>query len=397
MFFPSMRSTRPAKRLSCFFPGLLLALAHAVGCTSAGLAEPARFLEPDRRFDVIPSPPWPGGQGEALAFAGRALAGWEIQLAGVTLDGPRLVALAAQKGPGPMEVKVREGLGRPVDLEDFIFFLDDVLRLGGSGRRGEVVWVTPGRARSAGILLHPDDVFGGSPRVYGSQGPLSIDPPRPQLNLPPAGDGDPPGPGWAARYRNPSQEAESLAALEGYPGGEAFAGRVGSLISQLREQGAEVYLNSTVRSRERGYLMWGAFLLGHASGEADLQAGLRQLEEARSEWGLSVPIDWHAWDDWERTRDAAREMAETYEVVFATREGARASDHYAGRAVDLVALALPRRLVLRAPGGGLGRFDLSGSDESRDLSLSPELIDWVEANFGLRKLRADYPHWSNTR
>jgi hypothetical protein len=90
-------------------------------------------------------------------------------------------------------------------------------------------------------------------------------------------------------------------------------------------------------------------------------------------------------------------MAETYEVVFATREGARASDHYTGRAVDLVALRLPRRLVLRAPGGEVGRFDLSGSDESRDLSLSPKIIDWVETNFGLRKLRADYPHWSDTR
>jgi hypothetical protein len=397
MFFPSMQSTRCPRRLSFFFTSLLLAVAHGVGWTSAGVAEPARLLEPDRRFDVIPSPPWPGGQGEALAFAGEALADWTIHLAGVSVGGPDLVALAAQKGPEPIEVKVREGLGRPVDLEDFIFFLDDVLRLGRSGRRGEVIWLTPGRARSAGILLHPDDVFGGSPRVYGSRGPLSIDPPRPQLNLSPARDGDPPGPGWAARYRNPSQEAESLASLEPYPGGESFAARVRELIAQLRQQGAEVYLNSTVRSRERGYLMWGAFLLGRASGEADLRAGVRQLEEARAEWGLLVPIRWLVGDDWERTRDGARAMAETYEVVFATREGARASDHYTGRAVDLVALRLPRRLVLRAPGGEVGRFDLSGSDESRDLSLSPKIIDWVETNFGLRKLRADYPHWSDTR
>ena len=390
-----MRSIRG--RQSFYFGVVVLALVHGLGWASVSAAEPARSLEPDRRFDVIPLPPWPGGPGEALAFAGEALGEWEIHLAGVTVSGPRLVALAAQTGPEPMEVKVREDLGRPVDLEDFIFFLDDVLRLGASGRRGEVVWVTPGRARSSGILLHPDDVFGGPPRVYGSRGPLSIDAPRPQLNLSPASDGDPPGPRWAARYRNPSQEAEQLAALEAYPGGESFAGRVRSLIAQLREQGAEVYLNSTVRSRERGYLMWGAFLLGRASGEADLRARVRQLEEARSEWGLSVPIRWLAWGDWERTRDASREMAETYEVVFATREGARASDHYAGRAVDLVALALPRRLILRAPDGELARFDLSGINEARDLSLSPELIGWLEVNFGLHKLRADYPHWSNAR
>jgi hypothetical protein len=88
-------------------------------------------------------------------------------------------------------------------------------------------------------------------------------------------------------------------------------------------------------------------------------------------------------------------MAETYEVVYATEAGARASDHYTGRAVDLVVLALPRQLALLAPNGEIGRFDLSPPRAARDLSLSPEVIEWLEENFDLTKLRSDYPHWSD--
>ena len=382
---------RPSRFLAFCAAGLGLA-----GATDAPAGEP-RLLAPDRRFDVIPPPPWPGGQAEALGFAGRGLGDWRIDLAGVPVDGRRLVGLAAQSGPDPLEVVVREDFGRPVDLEDFLFFLDDLLREGEAGLRGEVVWLTPGRARRAGIFLHPDDVFAGKPRRYGTAGSIAIDPPRPQLDLEPARDGDPPGSAWAMRYPNPSQEAESLAALAARRNSTAFAQRVASLIGQLREQGAEVYLNSTVRSPERGYLMWGAFVLSRASDEKDLLAQVARLQRAREQWGLSVAIRWLHPEGWEATREAARSMAETYEVVFATEEGARASDHYTGNAVDLVALALPRRLRLRAPGGETRLFDLSDPSAARDLSLSPELIDWLEAHFDLKKMRADYPHWSDAR
>ena len=355
-----------------------------------------RSLVPDRVFDVIPAPPWPGGSGQAMAFAGEALGDWKLHLAGVPVDGPRLVALAEGAPGESLEAALRVDLGRPVDLGDFIFFLDDVLRDGARGLRGQLVWVTPGRARSAGILLHPDDVFAGKPRLYGEGGPLAIDRPQPQRDMDPALDGDPPGPPWAMRYRNPSQEEEALAALEIIRGNASFARRIRSLMQQLRDQGAEVYLNSSVRSRERGYLMWGAFLLSRASSEADLEARVERLRAARSEWALSVPIRWLHPGGWEATRDAARAMADTYEVVFATEEGARASDHYTGKAVDLVALALPERLELRSPRGDSYSFDLSSLTASRDLSLSPDLIEWLELNWGLNKLRSDYPHWSDT-
>jgi hypothetical protein len=358
---------------------------------------PVRVLMPDRNYDVLPRPPWSGGPAEALQRAGESLGTWRVDLAGVKVDGPRLIRLATSAKAASLEAALREDFGRPVDLEDFLLFLDDLLREGEQGLEGEVVWITSSRARKAGIFLHPDDIFEGKPRLYGSHGPVVIDPPRPQLNLAPARDGDSPGSAWAMRYPNPVKEPEALAALARIRDESALAQRVRSLIAQLRAQGAEVYLNSTVRSPERGYLMWGAFLLSRAANEEELLAGVKRLERAREEWGLEVQIRWLDPKGWQATRDAALAMAETYEVVFATEAGARASDHYTGNAVDLVALGLPTRLELRAPEGEIRVFDLSDPAEARDLSLSPQIIEWLEAQFGLQKMRSDYPHWSDAR
>ena len=56
-------------------------------------------------------------------------------------------------------------------------------------------------------------------------------------------------------------------------------------------------------------------------------------------------------------------------------------------------MALPRDLELVAPDGERRRFDLSSAQQARDLSLSPELIRWIEEHFGFKKLEGDYPHW----
>jgi hypothetical protein len=90
-------------------------------------------------------------------------------------------------------------------------------------------------------------------------------------------------------------------------------------------------------------------------------------------------------------------MADTYDVVFASEAGARRSSHYGGGAVDLTVVALPRALELEAPGGERQRFDLSAPDETRELSLTPEVVEWVERAYGFEKLRPDYPHWNDAR
>jgi hypothetical protein len=363
---------------------------------------PERSIATNRQWDVLTKvTDGDPGQRRALLEAGDALAAWEINVGGVAIDGPRLRALATAAPNGSMLRAVREGLRRPVDLDDFLLFLDDVLLAGRHGRRGELVWVTPGRARKAGIFLHPDDVFETDrPRLYGEPREgrtrtLSIEKPSPQVDLPPAADGDPLGPEWTMRFRNPADEPTRLDALTQETGSDSLSSRIGSLMRQLRGQGAEVYLNSTARSRERGYLMWGAFVLGRAASESELTAFVEMLEHRNAAWQLDVPVRWRHPDGWRATRNVAREMADTYEVVFATEQGARASNHYTGRAVDLVALGLPRVLVLVGEDGKGRRFDLSGPNEPRDLSLTPLLIDWIEAHFGLSKLRSDYPHWDD--
>jgi hypothetical protein len=376
----------------------LLATLGVVAAASGGVAAagPTRAIETNRAWEVLDPPTRTSGPRGQLLAAAAALGDVRIELAGASLDGDRLAAIARATPDQRLVAGLRDALGLPVDADDLLLFLDDVLRARAGAGGDPPVFVTAGRARTHGILLHPDDVFGDRPRRYGSRGALPIDRPVPQRDdLPPAADGDPPGPGWAMRYRNPLGEAERLAALTRRTGDPGLERRVRLLVDQLRAQGAEVSVSSTVRRPERGYLMWGAFLLSRTESASDLDRTVDRLDRANRDWGLDVPITWRPPVGWRAVREAAREMADTYEVVFATEQGARRSRHYGGRAVDLVAVDLPRRLVLEAPDGAVRAFDLSGVDEPLDLSLTPEVIDWIEAHFGLRKLRSDHPHWDD--
>ncbi len=359
--------------------------------TAFGRPPSVEPLPSDRTLSVLPE----GSSQEQLRAAAAAMGDWTIELAGVPVDGAALERLA-EPGGEPILRHVREQLGRPVDLPDFILFLDDVLAA--EARRGERFHVHSGRARAAGILLHPDDIFGEAPRRYPRRPTLAVDRPEPQQTIDrPAEDGDLLGPAWTVRFRNPSDRASMLQALRESAPESDFADRIEALLTQLEAEGAEVYLASTVRSRERGYLMWGAFSLSRARDQADLERRLARVEDRNRAWGLNIDIRWRHPDGWEATRDAARRMADSYDVVYATERGARSSNHYGADAADLIALDLPRRLTLTAPDGATRSFDLSDPDEPRDLSLTPRLIAWIEAHWGLKKLRSDYPHWSDAR
>lgn len=356
-----------------------------------GASEPP--LPADTKLQVLPA----GDLRSQLQAAGEKLGSWEIELAGVPVDGEVVTRLANPPEGEDLTRWVREQTGRAVDLKDLVYFLDDVLRA--EDRRGERFIVHSGRARNAGILLHPDDVFRDRPRNYpGKRGSVAVDPPKRQEDIEtPAEDGSPPSPEWTVRYQNPSDRDEMLAAIDAERPESDFRVRLTSLLEQIEAEGGEVYLASTTRSRERGYLMWGAFTLSRAKDENQLNARIAMLEDRNKTWGLDVPIQWRHPDGWEATRDAARRMAETYDVVYATEKGAKSSNHYGAIAADVVGLDLPRRLTLTAPDGACRSFDLSDPAESRDLSLTPRLIDWIEAHWGLKKLLTDYPHWSDTK
>jgi hypothetical protein len=352
-------------------------------------------LVTNRHYEVLASETETVEDRPLLRRAGQLLGNWKIYLAGIPFDGPRLVALS--ETPGPLLRSVRESFGRAIDLQDFLYFLDDVLKAGDQGRRGEDFYVTPSRARSAGILVHPDDVFFHKPRRYGDKSFLALDRPRSQIEYSPAADHEPLGPKWTMRFRNPASEAGMLAALDASRPEAGLAMRIRSLMEQLRRQGATVWLNSTLRSPERGYLMWGAFILSRATNDAETRKLVTRLQGINRSWGLDISIEWTHPAGLVATREAARLMADAYEVVYATEAGARASKHYTGVAVDFQGLGLPRSLSLVSPRGEVAQFDLSDAAQTRDLSLTPELIHWIEEHFELAKLYSDYPHWDDAR
>ncbi len=373
--------------------GAMLSLPFLCSLSVLAAEPDAPPLPIDDSFGLLERGEGDEGAREALWLAGQILGDWEIELAGVPIDGPFLLSIAEAPAEEPLLRALRETTGRPIDLEDFLLFLDDVLLA--EERRGECLDVGSGRARSAGILVHPDEVYKNKPRTYGRRDSLAVDTPPPQESFEPAADGDLLGPAWTMRFRNPSERDELLAALAAARPESDFAARAESLLVQLEQQDCQVWLTSTERSRERGYLMWGAYLLSRAEDEPALQAGLAKLENARREWRLDVPITWSHPQGWQATKRAARAMADAYDVVYATENGARWSRHYGGRAFDLVAVGLPRSLTLRAPDGQERVFDLSEPSQTRDLSLSPGLVSWIEDHFGFEKLRKDYPHWDD--
>jgi murein DD-endopeptidase MepM/ murein hydrolase activator NlpD len=364
-----------------------------------GAAEPPApaAIAMDRDWDVLDPERGDGSERALLEQAGRALGAWRLVLARSAFDGDDLRAVAAAPAEEPLLRALRERLGIPVVLADLLYFIDDVLQAGRWGLRGERVWVTSSRARRAGILVRPDEVFDGvEPRRYGARGGrLHIYRPSGGAGIRPAADGAPPCANWIGRYPNPRGRPAKLAALRRR--NPVFADRIRSLIGQLEAQGADVVLFSTVRDPRRGYLMWGAFELARARSRRAVRRWVAELDRLNRQWAMHVPIRWQHPDGWRATVRAADRMANAYDVVYATRHGARSSSHYDAEAADLTAWDLPRRLRLVAPDGTRRVFDLSAPHHPRDLSLEPELIAWIETHFGLEKLRADYPHWSDNR
>jgi hypothetical protein len=376
------------------FRSLLPSLVLVLLSGTATAASDSRWIDTDRAWDRLPAPESDGPRA-TLAAAAEALGDRPIRLAGVPLDGALLNALATTPPGEPLLRAVRERIGRPVDLRDFLYLLDDLARVDGSIARGQTVYLPSGRARGAGILLHPDDVFGGEPRDYGHRR-LAIYRPQRPADLEPAVDGSPLGPRWTARFRNPEDEESMLAALAA-AGGADFAARIRTLLDQFRAQGADAWVFSTVRSRERGYLIYGAFILSRAGNRETVAQRVDTLDRLNRDWDLDIPIRWRHPDGWRATINAAEAMANAYNVVYATRSGARYSSHYGADAADFAAMDLPRSLTLTTPDGQHSRtFDLSNPEHPRDLNLAPEMIDWVEQHYGMKKLRGDYPHWTDT-
>lgn len=377
--------------------GTVSSIALIVGVLLPGLAPAAgpHSLQTNQRWQLFSKPADDEARRLILERAATMLQGWSVNLAGVPLSPERLRDIARGHPREPLLRTTRELLRRPVDLDDLLLFLDDLLLAGARGLDKTPIVLPPGRARSAGILLHPNDVFrpARAPHYGEGEGKLLLAAPTSQEGLRRPKNGAVVGPRWAARYLQPKTEAGRLRVLA--KANPSFAARVKSLLTQLKNQGAWVMLESTVRKRERGFLIYGSYWISKAKTRRQVRKRIRRLNSLERRWGLKVPIRWSHPRGWRATRRAAHRLAETYGVDYATRGGAKKSDHYDGRAVDLWAVDLPRQLSLRAPDGAVASFDLSAPEQPRDLSLTPQLIEWIEAHFSFKKLRGDYPHWSD--
>ena len=338
----------------------------------------------DRQWDALP----PGPLTAQLKAGARCLEDRQIDMDGVVVDASRLRAWSAVAEDAHPERALREASEKPVRIEGFLRFLDDLCRTPGI----ELAVLTGGRARKAGIFVSTKAVYRGEPDAYGG-GELALDEPLDYRTLEAPPDGAVVSPNWAARFLEPESDDAKLEALES--ANPSFGRRVRKLIEQLRPTGARVAVESAVRSRARGYLLFGSYWLGHAETPAQIEHRLERLEHYQTTWAQSVPIRWRHPDGDAASVAAARALADTYGVVYATYGGARSSKHYDGDAVDLSVTGLPRRLSLKAPDGATRTFDLSDPSQPRDLSLTPILVEWVEAHFGFTKLRLDYPHWSD--
>ena len=116
-------------------------------------------LPANRSLDVLKGKV--GGNRNRRLFwqAGRKLGDWTIHIADVRLDGPFLQMLAKKDRQDPFSRIVREATGLPLDVDDFVYFLDDVLRAKRKGLRAKSVWLNPVKARKTGVLLDTGDVF----------------------------------------------------------------------------------------------------------------------------------------------------------------------------------------------------------------------------------------------
>jgi len=170
-----MRERLPPRAARATLLGLLALTAF--GCArppQVGAPPPASEAESrifmDREFQVLRVDESRGDPARArLALAARELGDWRLHLAGQPIDAERLARLAATPPEEPLVRAAREDIRRAVEVEGLLFLLDDVLVAGAAGLRGEVVWVSPGRGRRTGVLVHPEAVFEGRPRRYGAE------------------------------------------------------------------------------------------------------------------------------------------------------------------------------------------------------------------------------------
>lgn len=152
----------------------------------------------------------------------------------------------------------------------------------------------------------------------------------------------------------------------------AFAVQVEAFISMLRRASATVRVSSTLRNRNRAWIMHHAWRI--ARGEIQPDAVPPNPE-----------VDIH-WDHGEprASRRAAQEMVDLFGIRF---RPSLTSNHIEGTAVDMT-ITWDHAIDVVDAAGQTHRIDQPRSGNSNTV------LHAVGASYGVRKLASDPPHWS---
>lgn len=209
-------------------------------------------------------------------------------------------------------------------------------------------------------------------RFVASEGPsIKPEPPPTAPEPPPSGPAqrEPSGVQWVPRFPT-SKSTETLAA--------DFRPRCEAFLKALRDAGARVTINATLRPPARAYLMHFSFLIN---------AGEIRPKDVPPRDGVNI--------DWVHTRQngtpdlaasiaAAAAMVDRYGIAH---RPSLSSLHILGQAIDMN-VAWSGDLAIRRKNGSVKTIaSLPRSGLNHDL--------WeVGATYGVHKLATDKPHWS---
>lgn len=171
---------------------------------------------------------------------------------------------------------------------------------------------------------------------------------------------------WCARFPTSARIADLV---------QPFQNKVWDFHGVLLSAGARVTVSATLRPKERGYLMNGAWRIA------------RELAAPTSIGPMAgVEIDWTHGGDVKAARAAAAKMVATYGLAY---RPSLTSRHYEGRAIDWT-ITWTGTLNIRNRVGTI----VAIMSEPKNGNTNRELHA-IGASFGVHKLLSDPPHWSD--
>lgn len=174
------------------------------------------------------------------------------------------------------------------------------------------------------------------------------------------------GASWVSKF----PDSKSTASLDG-----SFASGVDKFIDSMTAGGANVVIGTTLRPKERAYLMHYAYLIAND-----------QIQPTAVPSMSGVEIEWEHGDA-AASKQAAEDMVAGYGIVA---KPALNSRHTEGKAIDMT-ISWSGTLSLKDKSGSIVKITTSPrSGENTDLAKVGMSFGVIKASFP-----GDPPHWSN--